>query len=121
MNNDSTILMINGQSQFEKMTIEEKEKIKNLICSLNKICTNDYNYLQEAQKNINVENVQKIMNYMDNIIKNEQIDENQKIKIKKIKYKILKITSPALRYQFKQSSFCKALENGEWILIEHIL
>ena len=120
MNNDSNILLINGQSNFVNISNDEKNEIKELINSLNEFNLENNDNLLELQKDINVENVKKVLDLVNKLIINNKIEENKRDKIIEIKKKILKITSPSERYQYQKSSFCDALEKGEWILIEHI-
>ena len=118
MNNDSNVILINGQSKFE--TLNEEEMIQ--LIKLKKdieilINLNDIN--NEGDNEINVESISKLLKEVNNFIEKENNNENIET-IKKIKRKILKIISPINRFKYQKSLFCESLENGDWILIEQI-
>jgi len=120
MNNDSNVILINGQSKFEDLRLDEIDKLRTLKTKLEKLI-NDNNILIEQQQNdITVEKIGKLLDQANKFISNDSQYNNKIEEIKKIKKEIIKIISPVNRFRYNKSSFCESLEKGEWILIEQI-
>ena len=116
MNNDSNIIMINGQSIFEDITTEEINELRILKNELEDLLNINFN---NKQSEIKVGGIKKLLEQANEYL-NKNNNEDEKEKIIKLKNKILKIISPINRFKYHKSSFCESLENGEWVLIEQI-
>ena len=116
MNNDSNVILINGQSKFEDLRLDEIDKLRILKTKLEELI-NDNNILKEQQNDITVEKIGKLLDQANKYISNDSKYNN---KIEEIKKEIIKIISPVNRFRYSKSSFCESLEKGEWILIEQI-
>ena len=118
MNNDSNVILINGQSKFEDLKEDEIEKLKTLSTELEDLI-NDNNILIKQQNDINVEKIGNLLEKANKYISSDSPHNKiEEIKIKK--KEILKIISPVNRFRYNKSSFSESLEKGDWILIEQI-
>ncbi len=117
MNNDSNVILINGQSKFEDLRSDEIDKLKDLKTKLEELLNND-NILKE--NDITVEKIGQLLEQANKFISSESSFNNRIEEIKRIKNEIIKIISPINRFRYNKSSFCESLEKGEWILIEQI-
>ena len=118
-NNDSNVILINGQSKFEDLTVDEIEKLKTLTTELEELI-NDNNIMKKQQNDITVEKIGNLLEQANKCISRYSTHNNKIEEIKRIKKEILKIISPINRFRYNTSSFSESLEKGEWILIEQI-
>ena len=119
MNSDSNVILINGQSKFEDLREDEKEKLKTLSTELEDLI-NDNNILIKQQNDITVEKIGNLLEKANQYISSDSPHNNKTEKIKIKKKEILKIISPVNRFRYNISSFSESLEKGDWILIEQI-
>ena len=115
MNNDSNIIMINGQSKSEDLNNEEFNRLKILKEKLEKLII-----FNNKNNEINAETIKNLLEDTNEYVNKIRNDEEKTKKINDIKNQILKIISPINRFKYHKSSFCESLEKGEWILIEQI-
>ena len=114
MNNDSNIIMINGQSKFEDLNIGEINRLRDLAKQLKDLILS-----LDREDEISVEGIKQLLEKTDEYIKKDKNEEKTK-KIIDIKKQIIKIISPINRFKYHKSTFCESLEKGEWVLIEQI-
>ena len=113
MNENTGISIFTGQSimkeGFSNDETIELEKIIKLI-----------DYENKNIDEINGEDIQKIINIINNLLKNMHINEEEKAKYENAKSLILKMTSPLSRFEHQDSSLIKAIKDGNWILLDGI-
>ena len=120
MNSETGVSIIQGQPQImeeldenEIKTLTETFNDVNLILNKNLIEINNINVLKRKDFENILKHIEKELN------PNKLSNENLK-KLKNYQNLINKIISPASRFKTQKSTFIKAMENGEWILIDGI-
>ncbi len=120
MNSETGVSIIQGQPQIleeldenEIKTLTDIFNDVNLILNKNLIENNNINDMKRKDFEDIIKNIEKELN------PRKLSKENLK-KLKNYQNLINKIISPASRFKTQKSTFIKAMENGEWILIDGI-
>ena len=116
MNNDSGISILTGYNQIED------ELSNNEIDELIKICNQlkEFINIDFSLEEIKPIEIKKIIEVINHYINDDKNNDESKKKVCNLKNQILNITFPTKRFNERESSFIKAIKEGDWVFIDGI-
>ena len=120
MNSETGVSIIQGQPQImEELDEKEIKILTEMFDDINKIL--DKELIESGNiRDMKRKDFENIIKLVDNELNSKKIPKENLKKLKKYQNLINKIISPASRFKTQKSTFIKAMETGEWILIDGI-